>query len=205
MIQAVVFDMGGVLAHEAWGRARLAEFDAMLGVESGTLVRLLFSGDAWEAYSTGCISVDAYWALTGARYETLLPDDFLHFRDNFWGAELDLATVLLARRLRQYYHLVLLSNASPFLAGGLLRDAHLSDLFDYTVISANAGVRKPEPIAFWHVCHLLEVSPQQCVLIDDKQRNTEAAAAMGMNVVVHVNALQTERALRRLGVLVSSP
>lgn len=204
MEQAVIFDMGGVLAHEAWGRARLAEFDAMLGQERGSLVQLLFSGPAWEAYSTGELSPESYWAQTGAPLEKYLPHDFRHFQDNFWGAELDLATVLLARRLRSRYRIALLSNASPFLPKGLLQEPHLHDLFDRVIISAYVGMRKPDPDIFHYACRLLALPPSACILVDDKIRNTMAAESLGMKAVVHTNALETERALRALGIALTT-
>ena len=200
MIQAIVFDMGGVLAHESWGRARLAEFDKLLGMEPGALVQRLFSGPVWEAYSTGALSPEAYWAQTGAPLEARLPHDFRRFMDNFWGAALDMATVLLAWRLRTRYQIVLLSNASPFLPGGLLREPHLQGLFDRVIISAYVGMRKPDPDIFRYTCQVLETPPPACVFVDDKVRNTLIAEEMGMKAVVHVDALDTERALRRLGV-----
>ncbi len=200
MIQAIIFDMGGVLAHESWGRARLAEFDAMLGWEPGALVQMLFSGPAWEAYSTGEISPAEYWAQTGEPLAGRLPQDFIFFKDNFWGAELDLATVALARRLRARYHIALLSNASPFLPAGLLKEPHLAGLFDHVIISAYVGMRKPDPEIFHYTSRLLNLAPGACVLIDDKVRNTSAAEELGMKAVVHVGALETERALRALGV-----
>ena len=200
MIRAIIFDMGGVLAHESWGRARLAEFDALLGWESGSLVDLLFSGPAWEAYSTGALSPGAYWAQIGGPLQQYLPSDFGNFRDNFWGAELDMATVLLARRLRSRYRLALLSNASPYLPAGLLREPHLQNLFDHVVISAYVGMRKPDPDIFLYTSQLLGLSAAECLLIDDKERNTAAAQEAGMKVVAHKNALHTEQALRRLGI-----
>ena len=200
MIQAIIFDMGGVLAHESWGRARLAEFDALLEQHPGTLVQQLFSGPIWESYSTGELSPHAYWQKTGALVENHLPHDFRHFQDNFWGAELDLATVLLARRLHSRYHITLLSNASPFLPGGLMREPHLAGLFDQVIISAHVGMRKPDPEIFRYTCRSLDLPPSACILIDDKERNTLAAEALGMKAVTHVDALKTERALRSLGV-----
>ena len=200
MIRAILFDMGGVLAHESWGRARLAQFDAMLGQEPGTLVQVLFSGPVWEAYSTGLLSPQEYWAQTGAPFAERLPSDFVHFKDNFWGAALDLATVRLAWRLRARYHLGLLSNASPFLPAGLLQEPHLAGLFDEVIISAHVGLRKPDAAIFHLAAQRLNLPPATCVLVDDKSRNTLAAEAAGMHVVTHVNALATERALRALGV-----
>lgn len=200
MISAIVFDMGGVLAHERAGRTRLAEFDQMLGWEPGSLVQRLYSGPAWIAYSTGAMDVDDYWAAVGASLQASLPPDFVEFKDNFWGATLDLVTVEMAWRLRQHYRIALLSNATPLLSQHLMRESRFQNLFDVVIISAQVGLRKPDPAIFHLTGRLLELPLPSCVLIDDKVRNTRAAETEGMLAIEHRQAAATERALRRLGV-----
>ncbi len=201
MIQAIVFDMGGVLVHDQGTRARLLEFDQILGWEPGTLHQRLYSGPAWIAYSTGGLDTDAYWAEVGADIEPRLPSDFVNFKDNFWGATLDEATVNLAWRLRRNYPIALLSNATPFLSAHLAQDPRLQGLFDVTAISALVGMRKPDPAIYHLTAQCLELPLSTCVLIDDRSRNTLAAEAEGMPVIVYQDAIQTERALREMDVL----
>lgn len=201
MIQAIVFDMGGVLMREDGTRARLMEFDQILGWEPGALNQRLFSGPTWIAYSTGRLDTDAYWAEVGADVEPQLPSDFAHFKDNFWGAPLDEATVDLAWRLRRNYPIALLSNATPFLPQYLAQEPHMQNLFDVTVISALVGMRKPDPAIYHLTAQRLELPLSACVLIDDKTRNTLAAETEGMPAIVYQNAAQTERALREMNVL----
>ncbi len=200
MIRAVIFDMGGVLAHTHESDALLASYDAMLKLEPGTLRMRLYSGPAWEAVSKGEISLDDYWREVGEAFEEHLPPDFLGYRDNFFRATLDLATVQLAWRLRSRYHIGLLSNATRLLARDVAREPRFAGLFDAVVISAIEGFRKPEPEAFLIAAQRLNLPPDACVLIDDKVRNTEAAQEAGMHAVLYENALQTERALQALGV-----
>ncbi len=53
------------------------------------------------------------------------------------------------------------------------------------MISGRVGMRKPEERIFRHVCELLQLQPEQCVLVDDLPRNVHAAAAVGMVGVLH--------------------
>lgn len=200
MIRAIIFDMGGVLVHTAQSDALLRSYDAHLSWEPETLRMRLYSGSAWEAVSKGEITVAAYWQQVGAELEPLLSPDFTGFQDNFYLAALDLATVTLARRLRHRYHIGLLSNATQLLARDVAAEPRFRGLFDAVVISALEGYRKPEPEIFHIAAARLHLSPSECVLIDDKPRNIDAAAAAGMPGVVYENALQTERSLRDLGV-----
>ena len=200
MIQAVIFDMGGVLVHTGVSDRRLRQYDAILGWEPDTLRLRFYSGPAWESVSKGEISLEAYWREVVGDLEEKLPPDFVGYRDNFYLAELDLGVVQLARRLRSRYHIGLLSNATKLLAGDVAGEARFRGLFDEVIISALEGYRKPEPEAFLIAADRLGLPPEACVLVDDKERNITAAADVGMHGVVHVDAMQTERALRALGV-----
>ena len=201
MIQAIVFDMGGVLVHDQGTRARLLEFDQILGWQPGALHQRLFSGPAWIAYSTGGIDTDAYWAKVGANIEPQLPSDFDYFKDNFWGATLDLATVDLAWRLSQHYRIALLSNATPLLPQRLAQEPRLKGLFEVTVISALEGMRKPDPAIYHLTGQRLKLPLSACVLSDEKTRNTIVAQNEGMLAVQYQDALATEHSLIQMGVV----
>ncbi|RUA15693.1 MAG: hypothetical protein DSY55_05765 [Clostridia bacterium] len=199
MIEAVIFDMGGVLVNTNESDRRLDAYDLVLGWEPGTLQMRLYSGPVWESVSTGALSLDAYWDKVGRSLERDLPHDFLGYRDNFYLAVLDMAAVHLAWRLRPYYHIGLLSNATKLLGRDIVREKYFSCLFDAIAISAVEGVRKPDPDAFSIIAKKLELPANACVLIDDKIRNTQAAQAVGMQAVLYENAMQAERALRAMG------
>jgi putative hydrolase of the HAD superfamily len=201
MIRAIIFDMGGVLVHDHGARSRLIEFDRMLGWQPGALHRRLFSGPDWIAYSTGKLDTEAYWTKVGADIEPHLPSDFACFKDNFWGATLDLATVELAWRLHRHYRIALLSNATPLLPRRLAQEPRLQGLFEVTVISALEGLRKPDPAIFHLTGQRLNLTLPTCILIDDKVRNTIAARTESMLAIEHQDALVTERSLRQMGVV----
>lgn len=55
--------------------------------------------------------------------------------------------------------------------------------FDHVVESSKVGCRKPEPRFYEIACELLNVSPIQCVFLDDLGINLKPAAAMGMRTI----------------------
>lgn len=55
--------------------------------------------------------------------------------------------------------------------------------FDHVVESSKVGFRKPEPRFYEIACELLDVSPAQCVFLDDLGINLKPAAAMGMRTI----------------------
>src|SRR5215469_2745953 len=62
------------------------------------------------------------------------------------------------------------------------------DLFDAVVISAEVGMRKPEPRIFLHAARLLGLPPEACIFIDDIQANVAAAEELGFTGVLHAAA-----------------
>lgn len=200
MIEAIIFDFGGVLLTDSYVRCRLASFDAVLGWPEGSLFERLYSGSAWEAVSTGQSSLDEFWNEVGAPVAGRLPADFRSFRDSFHGEVMDEAMLRLAWRLRAHYHIALLSNATSLLPRRLQSATELEGLFDVTVISALEGMRKPDPDIYRLTCQRLNLAPEACIFIDDKVRNTDVALALGMQAIEHRDATTTAAELRSSGV-----
>lgn len=66
------------------------------------------------------------------------------------------------------------------------RQAQVRDImarFHHVVESSKVGCRKPEPRFYEIACELLEVTPTQCVFLDDLGINLKPAAAMGMRTI----------------------
>jgi putative hydrolase of the HAD superfamily len=66
------------------------------------------------------------------------------------------------------------------------------------VISAEVGMRKPEPRIFYHAAELLNTSPDQCVFVDDLETNVKAAVSLGMTGVLHTDPASTAQRLTEL-------
>ena len=63
------------------------------------------------------------------------------------------------------------------------RVAQVMARFDVVVESSKVGCRKPEPRFYEIACELLEVSPTDCVFLDDLGINLKPARQMGMRTV----------------------
>ncbi len=65
---------------------------------------------------------------------------------------------------------------------------HLFDgMFDAVVISGQVGMRKPEERIYRHTVELIRLAPTECVFVDDLPHNVDAATALGMVGVHHVD------------------
>ena len=60
--------------------------------------------------------------------------------------------------------------------------------FHHVVESSKVGCRKPEPRFYEIACELLDVSPHECVFLDDLGINLKPAAVMGMRTIKVVDS-----------------
>jgi len=70
---------------------------------------------------------------------------------------------------------------------GYERD-RFGELFDAVVISAEVGLRKPDPEIYLLAAERIGVPPAGCVFVDDLLHNADGAKAVGMEGIVHRSA-----------------
>jgi HAD superfamily hydrolase (TIGR01509 family) len=73
----------------------------------------------------------------------------------------------------------------------------LSRFLQWTFVSAETGLRKPDPRVFSLVVQTLQVEPGDCLFLDDRELNVEAAREFGMDVILKEDASQVRRELER--------
>lgn len=197
-LRGIIFDFGGVFTKTRSREVILRRCEAELGLVQGELASLLFTGEHWWAVSTGKISVEEYWQHIHNTLGSKVPDLLKPFRDNPFAYEkLNKRMIALGRRLHQRYRTALLSNATVYL-DTLLAEHGLTTLFDVIVNSARVGLRKPDPAIFKLTAGRMGLSPTQCLFVDDKERNTRAAQALGMKTIVFRSAAHLMRQLKNL-------
>lgn len=99
------------------------------------------------------------------------------------------------------YKLVLLSNFTKEWADYLNETYKLNSLFDAVFWSFDNAVKKPFPEAYKQVLEKLKVKPEECVFIDDKERNIEGAKAIGMQTILYRNLDSLKISLGKLGII----
>lgn len=76
--------------------------------------------------------------------------------------------------------------------------ARLAEIFDDVIISAEVGMRKPDPAIFELSVTRLGVEPTAAIFVDDHPGHLKAAAEAGMTTVLHRSPAQTIEELERL-------
>ena len=77
----------------------------------------------------------------------------------------------------------------------------LSRYLDWTFVSCLTGIRKPDAAAYARVLETLGVAPGDCVFVDDRTQNCDAAKETGMHAIVFQDAVRTRASLHDVGVL----
>ena len=68
-------------------------------------------------------------------------------------------------------------------------------LFDHVIESSIVGIRKPNPEIYMMSCDALQVSPDQCIYLDDLGINLKPARELGMTTI---KVIQPEEAIQEV-------
>ncbi len=72
--------------------------------------------------------------------------------------------------------------------------------FDSVEVSCDNGLRKPDPEAFKISALHLKANLSECIFVDDKQENLDAAKKLGMKTILFENNRQFFNDLKKFGV-----
>ena len=110
--------------------------------------------------------------------------------------------VKLIETLKQQYKVAMLSNTGPGELDIMERDG-IADLFDVIIASYKVGITKPNPGIFQKAIDILAVKANECLFIDDRLVNIEAAEKVGMATIHYHNVQRLRNDLTKI--LVRNP
>lgn len=200
MIQAVIFDVGGVLLRTE-DRGPRSALEVRYGLAPGASEVLVFNGEIGTQAQRGAITSRALWEYVQAELG-LDAAGVAEFRAAFFGGErLDTEMVDLVRSLRPRYQTAIISNAMDDLLEVITHRYPLADAFDLIVGSAYEKVMKPDPAIFERTLARLGRAPEEAVFIDDFAHNVEGARRLGMAAIHYRAGMDLAAALAELGVV----
>jgi putative hydrolase of the HAD superfamily len=190
---AVIFDFGGVITSSPFEAFNAME--AQRGLPLDFVRRVNASNpdsNAWAKFERAEISAAEFDALFAAEVQAL-------------GHHLDGASVIaclsgdirpdmvaaLDRLKADGFVLGCITNNVPSgkgagMAGSLEKAAAIEAImarFDHVIESSKIGVRKPDPRIYQMMCEALDVSPHECLYLDDLGINCKPAATLGMAAI----------------------
>jgi len=188
-IQAIVFDIGGVLEftpRTGW----IERWEAQLQLQPGGFQERL--GEVWAAGSLGTISLEDVERRI-SKILKLDPVQVAALMQDSWHEYVGTLNVELTAyfaRLRPRYRTAIISNS---FVGAREREQELyqfADLCDLIIYSHEVGVAKPERRIFELACAQLGVLPAEMVFLDDVEVNVEAARQLGIYAILFQNTAQ---------------
>lgn len=193
MIEAVLFDFGGIYSRSPFDALRRAGEE--LGIDGELTLSLCFGSydedndHAWHRLERGELTIeDARTELIAAAAEAGHDlDPFKLLMGSLAGDDdqrdemVERTRAIKARGLRT----ALVTNNVKEFGEGWRKLIPVDELFDVTIDSSAVGVRKPNPEIFaLTLAELGGVPPDQAVLVDDALGNIAAARAFGMHGVL---------------------
>ena len=183
-IRGLIFDFGGVISDMRWDVARALEEEH--GLERNSLFRSLYDCDEWREVQVGKGDADAWREAAHRRLEQLagrpLPPLHQQWRET---GRLIPENLSLIRALRPPYRLAVLSNADATLEERMRDGLGILHLFDDVISSAVVGMAKPDQAIYRLAAERLGLPVEECVFVDDAERNVTAAREVGMAAVYY--------------------
>jgi HAD superfamily hydrolase (TIGR01509 family) len=107
---------------------------------------------------------------------------------------------LLAQLKQAGYEMHALSNYSTWYL--IIEEAlQVSRYVEWTFVSCLTGLRKPDPNCYRHATQTLQVAPEECLFVDDRWVNVEAARAVGLDAIIKTTAANLRSELQQRGIL----
>ncbi|HVL37918.1 MAG TPA: HAD-IA family hydrolase [Fimbriimonadaceae bacterium] len=177
-MQAVVFDVGGVLAVicHTWGDA----LDA-----AGVLGRASVREEphqacpAFDPYQAGQLSQDAYLQALAAYLECTVPEAMRVHEHILVGPTLGIERIIDELHARGVITACLSNTNEPHFRAMLSGRFPAIDKLQHKFVSHLLGMEKPHPAIYCHVAETLSLDPESILFFDDNLANVLGALKCG--------------------------
>ncbi len=197
-IRAIIFDMGGVTIRPN-ERHIISHVAKILCVDKNRLEKTVLNSRFEDSIVTGKVNVDGFWKNIcenlGVAYDKKTAAVWI----NEYRAPVNAAVINLIMKLRKKYAVASITDVSKTRVA-YHRKRSLYKPFRFVVFSCYAHVRKPHKKIYKIALKRLRLKPQECLFIDDKERNVKGARKVGMAAIQFRNVGKLKRGLKKLGV-----
>lgn len=174
----LLFDLGGVLVENV-GLERLSMWLPDVPSPEAVLKQWLASSTVQD-FERGRVDPDDFAATVVREFALpVSPDSFLNDFTK-WASRLYPGVEDLLHRLSSICRLGCLSNTNVLHWNRGCSVMKLDTRFDYTFVSCETGLLKPDEEAFQYVIHQTGFAPERILFFDDIQRNVDGAARTGI-------------------------
>lgn len=202
MIKAIVFDIGDVVLKEYPGECRRVLADTF-GFDAGDFK--VFAKEKLKKSYSGELSAVGFFS--GLKEHLGIEASVEDLVEKWKSVRLERAhfndeVVSMIKNLRGNYLIVSLAN-STILNDVVRKKLEVYDLFELNVVSFEVGTLKPDRKIYEVLLKRLgekDISVDEVVFIDDKTKNLDPAAELGMKTVLFEGAESLKKKLLEIGV-----
>ncbi len=198
----ILFDLNGVL-YRYDRDARIAHLATITGRAPDFIRTAIWDSGFEDSGDSGAFDADAYLHGFGQRLGAGLSEQ--QWLDALQASVSPIPqTLSLLGRIRPAVRCAVLTN------NNLLVRRHFAGLFpevavvagDRAAVSAEFGVRKPDPLVYLRCLARLGVAPADALFIDDSQTNVAGSRSAGLQGLDYTGPAELEAALQAHGLLV---
>ncbi|MGE5644599.1 MAG: HAD-IA family hydrolase [Acidobacteriota bacterium] len=183
-ITTLFWDIGGVLLTNAWDHIQRMRAVEHFGLEAEAFETR--HRQVVAAFETHEITLQEYlWETVFYDPRPFEPAEFKRFM--FAQSQACRKAMQLIGELSRTrrYTMASINNESLELNLYRIRQFNLRDYLSVFFSSCFLGVRKPDRLIYCRALEMLQRTPAECILIDDRPQNLEAPRAMGMRTIHH--------------------
>lgn len=202
MFKGILFDYGGVVGEGGRGidvTYRLADKLGLSKQQAEDIIYPLFG-----QMTLGQLETDEFWRqIAEATGLHITPNDLVIW-NTWWGTDVYPEMLTLINSLRTNgYQIGLLSNIIPPTRDYIRAGGGYSH-FDFTVLSCEVGLAKPNPKIFQLALSKFNgLAASEIVFIDDQDKSIAPAQRLGMQTILATSTEQIVSELEALGIKTS--
>ncbi len=196
MIKTVLFDLGDVIIAVDFTRCHRAMVEAGCPVPAAEVQERIAGSGLVSRFEEGQIGAEDFVRETARILDMRMShQQFCELWSMIFLPE-TLVPETMLRGLRERHRMLLLSNTNE-IHFTLVKDRypHLRH-FDGFVLSYEVGAMKPKPAIYREAIRRAICEAGECLFIDDREENVEAARREGMDAVLFTSLAQLEEDLR---------
>lgn len=177
-MKVLILDYGGVIALR----------------KPGEFVPIFPDLELWDKAARGEVPEDLLWN-KAEEYTGKTKNELLSIL--FQERKLNQQVLDFIKKNKYRYRLGIINNGLSSMLEKAIKEWRLDELFDVIVNSAREKISKPDPKIFLLTCERLNVKPEDCVFVDDKEKHVNTAVSLGMKGFVYTDFFSFKKMIEK--------
>lgn len=200
-IKALFLDIGGVVLTNGWDHALRRQACEVFGLDFKELDDR--HHHTFDTFESGKITFYEYLQrVVFYQPRSFSVEEFRAYICSQWKAFPEMIDFFKGIKDRYGLKVLAVSNEGRELTTERIRQFHLSELFDFFLVSSFVHLRKPDTDLYQLALDCAQVDPEEAVYIDDLAMFVQVAQTLRINAIHHTNREHTCQALAGLGLTV---